>query len=109
MSFGQKSSNLSAHRTSLVRSARTEKKAGRAGRIYAFMLADSDSIISLNFGNCCFFMARALPGRLQLSKKTISLIRGSLLFILGVGGKRELDLDIYIHIYKIKKILAAVL
>lgn len=98
MSFGQKPSNLPAHRTSLVRSVRTEKKVGRAGRIYAFMLADSDSIISLSFGNCCFFMARVLPGRLQLSKKTISLIRGSLLFVLGVGGKRELNLKIYIYI-----------
>lgn len=105
MSFGQKSSSLPAHRTSLVCSARTEKKAGGAGRIYAFVLADTDSIISLNFGNCCFFMARTLPGRLQLSKKTISLIRGSLLFVLGVRGKRELNLkkNIYIYPSKFKK------
>lgn len=63
ISFRQKSLNLPTHYTILVCCASTRKKmseksegkkVGEAGRIYAFMLTNSESIISLNFGNCCF-------------------------------------------------------
>ncbi len=54
MSFRQKSSNLPTHFTITVNCAWTRKKVGKAARIYAFMLADSDSIVSLNFVKCYF-------------------------------------------------------
>lgn len=40
--------------------------------IYAFMIADSDSIIYLNFDNCYFLMVSLRP--LQTIKKTISTV-----------------------------------
>lgn len=54
MSFRQKFSNLPTQYTITVNCAWTREKVGKAEKIYAFMLADSDSIISLNFGNCYF-------------------------------------------------------
>ena len=50
----QKSSNLPTRYTFSVHCAWIGKKAGKAERIYAFMLADSDSIISLKYCNCYF-------------------------------------------------------
>lgn len=54
MSCGQKSSNVPTHYTISVYCVWTKKKMGKAERIYACMLAESDSIISLNFSNCYF-------------------------------------------------------
>lgn len=50
----QKSSNLPTRYTFSVHCAWIGKKAGKAERIYAFMVADSDSIISLKYCNCYF-------------------------------------------------------
>lgn len=52
MSFRQNTLNVRTHYTISVYYVFTKKKVGKAEMIYALLPTDSDSIISLNFGNC---------------------------------------------------------
>lgn len=77
MSFRQKSPNVPTRYTISVYCVWTKRKIGKAEKIYAFMLAESDSIIFLNFCNCCFSWFTYSQSASNCSR-TSSIAEGSL-------------------------------
>lgn len=76
MSFRQKSPNVPTRYTISVYCVWTKRKIGKAEKIYAFMLAESDSIIFLNFGNCYFSWFTYSQSASNCSRRQAPLLKG---------------------------------